>query len=90
MVYCDQGQGCYLTGAAEPGTSSNEVATCYGHSPRNFIIECNFTCGCHVDCGNRVVQRGMRIKVGVLWCGAKGWGIRTFEYIPQGSLCSSM
>lgn len=23
--------------------------------------------------------------MGVFWCGVKGWGIRTFEYIPQGS-----
>lgn len=40
---------------------------CQGHLLRKFIKECWRKCGCTMDCGNRVVQRGMsrKLQVGV-------------------------
>lgn len=84
MVFCDQGQGCYLTGLPGRGRAGDQKE-CYGHIPRVFISECNCTCPCGIDCGNRVVQRGMKVKLGVFWTGLKGWGVRTFEAIPSGT-----
>jgi hypothetical protein len=85
MVFCDQGQGCYNTRSGESGANPNSKLTCDGHVPRKFIWECNLTCGCHMECGNRVVQKGMKVKVGVFWTGEKGWGVRTFEPISIGT-----
>jgi hypothetical protein len=62
-------------GGDEPCTSQRPL----------FISECNVKCGCGVDCGNRVVQRGMRWKVEVFHTGRTGWGVRTQERIPKGA-----
>lgn len=48
FVYC---QDCPLE------RSKNEP--CKGHLLRKFIKECWRKCGCHMTCGNRVVQRGI-------------------------------
>jgi len=48
FVYC---QDCPLE------RSNNEP--CKGHLLRKFIKECWRKCGCHMTCGNRVVQRGI-------------------------------
>ncbi|TQD79766.1 hypothetical protein C1H46_034690 [Malus baccata] len=36
---------------------------CKGHLRRQFIKECWSKCGCHRQCGNRVVQRGLNWKL---------------------------
>lgn len=85
MVWCDEGQGCYKAHLnPESGVIAENIHACHGHIPRKMIWECNMTCGCHRSCGNRVVQHGMTVKVGVFWTGPKGWGVRTFEAIPMG------
>jgi hypothetical protein len=38
---------------------------CKGHVKRKYIEECWSKCGCHKQCGNRVVQRGIRCKLQV-------------------------
>lgn len=82
LVFCERGHGCYIGGGGRPGGRRQQ---CQGHVPRKFIWECNSTCGCHMSCPNRVVQRGMKVKVGVFWTGVRGWGVRTFESIPVGT-----
>ncbi|RYQ90983.1 hypothetical protein Ahy_B09g096880 isoform D [Arachis hypogaea] len=58
---------------------------CKGHLVRKFIKECWRKCGCDMQCGNRVVQRGLRCKLQVfLTQEGKGWGIRTLEDLPKG------
>ncbi|KAL2325326.1 hypothetical protein Fmac_024384 [Flemingia macrophylla] len=78
FVYC---QECPLE------RSKNDVITepCKGHLVRKFIKECWRKCGCDMQCGNRVVQRGIRCKLQVFLTGeGKGWGVRTLEYLPKG------
>nr|XP_043633573.1 histone-lysine N-methyltransferase SUVR4 [Erigeron canadensis] len=58
---------------------------CKGHLLRKFIKECWRKCGCSMDCGNRVVQRGITCKLQVFSTEAKGWGVRTLECLPKGS-----
>ncbi|KAI3819541.1 hypothetical protein L1987_13382 [Smallanthus sonchifolius] len=68
--------------------SKNEelVEACKGHSVRSFIKECWLKCGCNKQCGNRVVQRGIRRKLQVFMTpGGKGWGLRTLEDLPKGA-----
>ncbi|AES61229.2 histone-lysine N-methyltransferase SUVR2-like protein [Medicago truncatula] len=60
--------------------------SCKGHLVRKFIKECWRKCGCDMQCGNRVVQRGLSRKLQVfLTQEGKGWGVRTLEDLPKGS-----
>ncbi|XP_011015241.1 PREDICTED: histone-lysine N-methyltransferase SUVR2-like isoform X1 [Populus euphratica] len=59
---------------------------CKGHVKRKYIEECWSKCGCHKQCGNRVVQRGIRCKLQVFFTPeGKGWGLRTLELLPKGT-----
>ncbi|KAK7397339.1 hypothetical protein VNO78_18508 [Psophocarpus tetragonolobus] len=78
-VYC---QECPLE------KSKNEYTPdpCKGHMVRKFIKECWRKCGCDMNCGNRIVQRGIACKLQVFLTGqGKGWGIRTLEDLPKGT-----
>ena len=61
------------------------VEICEGHVPRIFLKECNVKCRCSSDCGNRVVQQGMKFRVEVFYTALIGWGIRAAERIPKGA-----
>ncbi|XP_051118819.1 probable inactive histone-lysine N-methyltransferase SUVR1 isoform X2 [Andrographis paniculata] len=62
------------------------IEPCKGHLVRKFIKECWWKCGCTMECGNRVVQRGITHKLQVFMTpGGKGWGLRTLEDLPKGT-----
>ncbi|XP_057798192.1 probable inactive histone-lysine N-methyltransferase SUVR2 [Salvia miltiorrhiza] len=62
------------------------IEPCKGHLLRNFVKECWIKCGCNVQCGNRVVQRGISRKLQVFMTPeGKGWGLRTLEDLPKGA-----
>ncbi|XP_053302217.1 histone-lysine N-methyltransferase SETMAR [Pleuronectes platessa] len=48
------------------------------------VFECNTLCCCGDTCFNRVVQRGLRLRLEVFSTGNRGWGVRTLESIPHG------
>nr|XP_011458037.1 PREDICTED: histone-lysine N-methyltransferase SUVR2 isoform X2 [Fragaria vesca subsp. vesca] len=61
------------------------LESCKGHLRRNFIKECWIKCGCHGQCGNRVVQRGLNCNLQVFFTReGKGWGLRTLDDLPKG------
>ena len=66
------------------------VVTCGVHKSGAFISECNAKCGCRSDCGNRVVQQGMRYAVEVFRTAHMGWGIRAAVPIPRGAFVFEM
>jgi hypothetical protein len=72
--YCKKGASCVM---------GDQV--CEGHVPRIFLKECNVKCRCRSDCGNRVVQQGMKYQVEVFRTALTGWGIRATEFIPRGA-----
>ncbi|XP_028303993.1 histone-lysine N-methyltransferase SETMAR [Gouania willdenowi] len=49
------------------------------------VFECNALCSCSDSCSNRVVQRGLRLRLEVFSTQDRGWGVRTLEGIPQGT-----
>jgi len=49
------------------------------------VIECNDLCSCGLSCSNRVVQRGVTVKLRVFDAGRKGVGVETLEPISRGS-----
>ncbi|NXG06055.1 SETMR methyltransferase, partial [Sakesphorus luctuosus] len=49
------------------------------------VFECNALCGCGERCQNRVVQRGLHLRLQVFRTPCKGWGVRTLEFVPRGT-----
>lgn len=49
------------------------------------VFECNALCTCSDACSNRVVQRGLRLRLEVYGTEDRGWGVRTLEAIPCGT-----
>ncbi|XP_073223001.1 probable inactive histone-lysine N-methyltransferase SUVR2 isoform X2 [Cicer arietinum] len=77
-VYCKE---CPI----ERTKNEHNPEPCKGHLVRKFIKECWRKCGCDMQCGNRVVQRGVRRKLQVfLTQEGKGWGVRSLENLPKG------
>ena len=49
------------------------------------IYECNSSCTCDASCQNKVLQRGLLVKLEVFRTENKGWAVRAAEPIPQGT-----
>lgn len=49
------------------------------------VFECNALCGCSETCSNRVVQRGLGIRLEVYLTENRGWGVKALEPIPCGT-----
>ncbi|XP_068013884.1 histone-lysine N-methyltransferase SETMAR isoform X2 [Melanerpes formicivorus] len=49
------------------------------------VFECNALCRCGESCQNRLVQRGLQLRLEVFRTERKGWGLRTLQHIAQGS-----
>ncbi|XP_047955276.1 probable inactive histone-lysine N-methyltransferase SUVR2 [Salvia hispanica] len=70
----------------ERSKREDSIEPCKGHLVRSFIKECWIKCGCNIQCGNRVVQRGISRKLQVFMTPeGKGWGLRTLEDLPKGA-----
>ncbi|RZC78062.1 hypothetical protein C5167_002242 [Papaver somniferum] len=79
FVYCKE---CPL----ERSNDADLPDKCKGHLVRKFIKECWSKCGCHIQCGNRVVQRGISRELQVFFTReGKGWGIRALHKLPRGA-----
>ena len=53
--------------------------------PGTALYECNSACACAVDCRNRVVQRGVRVRLQVYKTSHKGWAVRALEPVSAGT-----
>lgn len=49
------------------------------------VFECNALCTCSDACSNRVVQRGLSLRLEVFSTESKGRGVRTLKMIPPGT-----
>lgn len=49
------------------------------------VFECNALCSCGESCSNRVVQKGLQLRLEVYTTQDRGWGVRTMEEIPLGT-----
>ncbi|XP_021736056.1 histone-lysine N-methyltransferase, H3 lysine-9 specific SUVH4-like [Chenopodium quinoa] len=49
------------------------------------VFECGPKCGCGPSCINRVSQKGLRYRFEVFRTPKKGWGVRSWDYIPAGA-----
>lgn len=49
------------------------------------VFECGPKCGCGPTCINRTSQKGLRYRFEVFRTPKKGWGVRSWDYIPAGA-----
>jgi SET domain-containing protein len=48
------------------------------------VYECHALCSCSDECANRVVQRGMSVRLEVFRTPLAGWAVRTVDAVPAG------
>ncbi|KAL3526246.1 hypothetical protein ACH5RR_010902 [Cinchona calisaya] len=53
--------------------------------PKAVVFECNPNCGCGPGCVNRISQRGLKYRLEVFRTPNRGWGVRSWDYIPSGA-----
>ncbi|XP_052195414.1 histone-lysine N-methyltransferase, H3 lysine-9 specific SUVH4 isoform X3 [Diospyros lotus] len=53
--------------------------------PKSIVFECGPNCRCGPGCVNRTSQRGLRYRLEVFRTPKKGWGVRSWDYIPSGA-----
>lgn len=53
--------------------------------PPALVLECGSTCGCSMDCPNRVAQKGVSVHLAVIRHSDKGWALHTREELPKGT-----
>lgn len=46
--------------------------------------ECGPSCGCELECGNRLTQRGIDVRVKIVKNEKKGWGLCSDQVIRKG------
>ncbi|CAK9153018.1 unnamed protein product [Ilex paraguariensis] len=66
---CDGDSGC----PCFSGCDSDELSR-----------ECGLTCGCGLDCGNRLTQRGVTMRLKIVKDKRKGWGLHAGQLIREG------
>jgi len=50
----------------------------------DVLYECNSLCRCSLTCPNRVLQRGLQIRLEIFKTTEKGWAVKTLEPIQKG------
>ncbi|CAM6129157.1 unnamed protein product [Calypogeia fissa] len=50
-----------------------------------LVYECNSSCRCQQTCQNRVLQKGVTVKLEVFKTMQKGWAVRAAQMIPRGT-----
>ncbi|XP_022745384.1 histone-lysine N-methyltransferase SUVR3-like [Durio zibethinus] len=49
-----------------------------------IMSECGPSCGCGLQCGNRLSQRGIQVKLKIVRDVRKGWGLYAAQWIQRG------
>ncbi|KAJ6847897.1 histone-lysine N-methyltransferase SUVR5 [Iris pallida] len=50
-----------------------------------LVYECNSLCKCEATCHNRVLQKGVQVKLEIFRTEKKGWAVRAAEAISRGT-----
>ncbi|RZC91601.1 hypothetical protein C5167_027665 [Papaver somniferum] len=52
---------------------------------KDIVYECGPSCGCGPGCVNKTSQRGLKYRLEVYRTPKKGWGVRSWDFIPSGA-----
>uniref|UniRef100_A0A7N1A9L3 Histone-lysine N-methyltransferase SUVR3 n=1 Tax=Kalanchoe fedtschenkoi TaxID=63787 RepID=A0A7N1A9L3_KALFE len=77
-VIFEFGSGCDCESCGE------ECPCDLGFEDFGVVNECGRGCGCGMECGNRVSQRGINLRLKIVKDGRKGWGLYAAELIQCG------
>lgn len=55
-----------------------------GEEGMGIRSECGPSCGCRLECGNRLSQRGIQVQLKIVKDVRKGWGLYAAQWIQQG------
>ncbi|XP_056157429.1 histone-lysine N-methyltransferase SETDB2 [Lampris incognitus] len=89
-VCCDCTDGCLNTKTC-PCVNMTTGGRHYSHQRltepiSSGLYECGPWCGCdRALCQNRLVQRGIRVRLQVFQTSNKGWGVRCRDYLDAGT-----
>ncbi|XP_022898091.1 histone-lysine N-methyltransferase SUVR3 [Olea europaea var. sylvestris] len=64
--------------------SGDSSCTCLDSDESLLTRECGPSCRCEMECGNRVTQGGVSVKLKIVKDERKGWGLYAAESIPKG------
>uniref|UniRef100_A0A7N0V9T8 Uncharacterized protein n=1 Tax=Kalanchoe fedtschenkoi TaxID=63787 RepID=A0A7N0V9T8_KALFE len=88
-------RGCNCVGGCTDSASCSCALRNGGEIPFNnngsivevkpLVYECGPSCKCPPTCPNRVSQFGVRFQLEIFKTEARGWGVRSLNYIPSGS-----
>ncbi|GAB4857235.1 hypothetical protein Ancab_015142 [Ancistrocladus abbreviatus] len=57
---------------------------CLSFRSSDVITECGPSCGCELECGNRLTQKGVGVQVKIVRERKKGWGLFADQLIQSG------
>lgn len=64
----------------------NDCTLFFLSGPSVIIYECNWRCRCHKQkCGNRVIQKGIKVNMELYKDKDMGWGVRARQDISRGT-----
>ncbi|CAM8971395.1 unnamed protein product [Rhodiola kirilowii] len=77
-VSFESGSGCDCERCGE------ECPCGLGFEDVGVVSECGKGCGCGMECGKRMSQRGICVRLKIVKNGRKGWGLYAAEFIQRG------
>ncbi|KAL2612937.1 hypothetical protein R1flu_024629 [Riccia fluitans] len=82
---CDNGDACDIYGNPMRRRFPYDGQGCIILEEGYLVYECNSSCQCHQTCHNRVLQKGVTVKLEVFKTQHKGWAVRAAQKIPRGT-----
>ncbi|OVA00895.1 SET domain [Macleaya cordata] len=85
--------GCVCKSCSEEEDDGENGCPCSRFKPKvllglgqdlEMMTECGPSCDCGVDCGNRLTQRGVSIRLKIFKDERKGWGLYAAQFLPRG------
>ncbi|XP_021888713.1 histone-lysine N-methyltransferase SUVR3 isoform X2 [Carica papaya] len=76
--------GCRCRKCEEVDDNGGFGCPCRGLEGMGIVTECGPSCGCGLECGNRMSQRGISVRLKIVRDGRKGWSLYADQPIQQG------
>ncbi|KAG6543516.1 hypothetical protein Mapa_015010 [Marchantia paleacea] len=82
---CDNAEACDIYSKPMRGRFPYDDQGCIILEEGYLVYECNSSCPCQQTCHNRVLQKGVTVKLEVFKTQYKGWAVRAAQKIIRGT-----